>query len=273
MQQLTVDRTPRGWDVVAEAYDQQVLPFTGQFAEDALRLAEVGPGHRVLDVATGPGTLALLAARRGASVTATDFSPLMIDRLRARLTAEGVQDVATEVMDGQALALPDGSFDAAFSIFGLIFFPDRARGFRELRRVLRPGGRAVVAGWSRPERVRFASLLAEATRRAIPDLPVPAEPPAVLSLQDPSVFEREMAAAGFGEVRVHSVVHTWTTPSAEAFWQTVQVASPVFTVLLERIGPEKRDAVRDALMGLLHAEFGEGPVSLECEAHLGVGST
>ena len=106
-------------------------------------VAGVGAGQSVLDVACGPGTLAFLAARRGAEVMAVDFCAGMIGELAARL-AETPAAIEARVADGMDLPLESGAFDAAFSMFGLMFFPDRARGFAELHRVLRPGG--VAAG-------------------------------------------------------------------------------------------------------------------------------
>ncbi|MCA1666679.1 MAG: class I SAM-dependent methyltransferase, partial [Thermomicrobia bacterium] len=143
-------------------------------------------------------------ARLGAAVVAVDFAPAMMERLRQRAAEAGLASIVTDVMDGQALTLPDGAFDAAFSMFGLIFFPDRAAGFRELHRVLRPGGVAAVGVWSALDRVRFVSVLAQAARRALPDLSAAAPPPAVNSLADPATLAREMRAAGFATVAVHT---------------------------------------------------------------------
>jgi len=82
--------SPEPWDLVADGYVSDNVPLFERFAEEALRFAAVAPGARVLDVAAGPGTLALLAARDGAgSVDAIDFSPEMIARLEARAAAAG----------------------------------------------------------------------------------------------------------------------------------------------------------------------------------------
>ena len=95
------------------------------------------PGSRIVDVACGPGTLSVLAAQAGHQLDALDFSRPMITKLTERMMALGVRAIKSHVGDGQALPFPDGTFDAGFSMFGLMFFPDRAKGFAELRRVLR----------------------------------------------------------------------------------------------------------------------------------------
>lgn len=263
-----IDQVPEGWDAVIEGYDRYLTPFFARFAADALRLVEVQHGQRVLDVAAGPGTLALLAARQAAEVVATDFAPGMVDRLRGRARAAGLTNLTAEVMDGQALTLPDASFDAAFSMFGLIFFPDRAAGFRELHRVLRPGGKAAVGVWSRPERQRIISVFRQAARRALPGMPAPASPPARLSLQDPAVFAREMREAGFAGVEVQTVVHHWEVPTPEAAWEAMNGSSPVFAAY----DGGQISAIRPVYIDALRAEFGEGPVRLEAEAHIGIGT-
>ncbi len=255
-----LEHTPEGWDASGEGYERFIAPFFAHFARDALRLVGVRPGDRVLDVAAGPGTLALLAARQAAAVVAVDFAPGMVARLRGQARTAGLTNLAAAMMDGQALAFPDDSFDAVFSMFGLIFFPDRAAGFRELHRVLRPGGTAAVAGWHRS----ISTAFAQAARRAIPGLPTPTS----LSLQDPDVFVREMRRAGFTQVEVQSVTHHWEVPTPEAAWEAIKDSSPVFAAY----AGEQMAAIRPLFLEEQRAEFGEGAVRLEAEAHLGLGT-
>lgn len=80
---------PEAWDAIAAGYDAFVAPGEEPFARAGLDLAALKPGDRFLDVAAGPGGLSLPAARRGAQVLATDWSPAMIERLRARVREEG----------------------------------------------------------------------------------------------------------------------------------------------------------------------------------------
>src|SRR5690348_10784241 len=94
------------WDAIAALYDEHVAPGEADVAAVGLHRAGVKAGDRFLDVAAGTGGLGLPAARLGASVLATDWSPRMIERFEARARTEGL-DVEGRVMDCHALALPD----------------------------------------------------------------------------------------------------------------------------------------------------------------------
>lgn len=115
-------------------------------AEHVVALAGLQRGERVLDLATGTGNAALLAARQGAVVTGLDGAPRLIDVARERANRQGV-DVWFLVGDVGALPFSDGEYSVALSVFGLIFAPDPRRAFAEMLRVLRPGGRALLSVW------------------------------------------------------------------------------------------------------------------------------
>lgn len=142
------EETPKGWDPVVDTYEKAFQPFTTQFVEEALRLADLKPGQDVLDVAAGIGALTLAAAKGGANVTAIDFSPNMVDRLRVRLRHQNLSNASVYVMDAQALDFPNERFDAVFSTFGVFFFPDRHKGFTEIRfHRNAPGSQAPGVRW------------------------------------------------------------------------------------------------------------------------------
>ena len=116
--------------VMAEALCQAVDPHADQ---------------RVLDVACGSGTAALVAARRYCEVTGIDYVPELIDRARLRARAEGF-DINLRVADAQALPFGDARFDVVLSVYGVQFAPDQRRAADELLRVCRPGGKIGLAG-------------------------------------------------------------------------------------------------------------------------------
>ncbi len=191
---------PDHWDTAAQHYERTAHPFTSKYAEAALARVALAPGARVLDVAAGTGALALAAARTGAQVLATDFSPGMV----ARIAALGLPNVEARVMDGQALTLPDGDFDAVFSIFGVIMFPDWRKGLSEMARVTRSGGCGVVATWRERGAATFL-LLGQVRRTLFPGRAGMKMPEAVAALSDPQDFAREMVAAGFAAPRIEAV--------------------------------------------------------------------
>lgn len=124
-------------DRFALVYELTAHRITGPVAAQALRLA--GPldaRTRILDIAAGAGALSIPAAFSGATVTAVDIAPGMVNLLSERLAP--FPDAQASVMDGQALAIDDDSFDLAFSIFGVSLFGDWRTGLSEQVRVLRP---------------------------------------------------------------------------------------------------------------------------------------
>ena len=156
--------TPEAWELLAPGYAAEMPLLMRGFSLRAIELLEPFSSARVVDVAAGPGTLSLEIAPRVAHVDALDFSAQMLDALRTQMSASGVSNVTTHVGDGQALPFGDQQYDLGASMFGLMFFPDRARGYAELFRVLRPGGRAIVSSWQPIEESPLISLMFGAVR-------------------------------------------------------------------------------------------------------------
>src|SRR4051812_4016515 len=109
--------------------------------------AGVSAGDDVLDVATGTGNAALLAARAGARVTGLDVTPELLEVARGRAAEVGAE-IAFDEGDAQDLPYADASFDRVTSVFGAMFAPDQARTAAELLRVTRPGGTIAVSAWT-----------------------------------------------------------------------------------------------------------------------------
>lgn len=163
------------WGIVGSSYDDMSFSVSDALTHAAQRL-NPKPGQRVLDIATGTGWSARNAARFGARVVAVDTSDGLLDAARA---LSRHVDPPIEFRSGNAESLPveDRSFDAVVSTFGLIFAADHQAVARELARVLKPGGRLVLATWAPGEAVEaFFKLLAEYEtryREPPPDGPSP----------------------------------------------------------------------------------------------------
>jgi SAM-dependent methyltransferase len=237
------------------------------FAREALQLAVLPPSPHIVDVATGPGTLAFLAAIDGATVSAIDFSPGMVTNFHRREKEAGLRFADVRVGDGQDLPYDDNNaFDGAFSIHGLMFFPDRAAGFCELRRVLRPGRRAVVSSMASLSSQFHAAI--DSISAVLPDLPATqGEPP----LSDPQALTCEMSAVGFHQVTIHTVEYAVTMPSLADFWVKIQSAAGNVVLLRQRLGEERWAEVSRDVFERLQKALGDGPVEEVYTAHLGVG--
>ena len=213
------DQRPEGWSDGAAAYDEWFAPVSSRFAINALRLLGLGPSQRLLDVAAGTGALTLQAAEAGLNVVAVDFAPGMVQLLRQRLSRAGLV-AQVEQMDGQALGCAGASFDAACSMFGLIFFPDLGAGARELRRVVRPGGQVLIAAWDRGG-FPLPAAVEQALQAVIPDLARPGEPPSSLRVADPGSLEALLSRAGLREVTVLEVTHDWIIQDPAALFRSL----------------------------------------------------
>jgi ubiquinone/menaquinone biosynthesis C-methylase UbiE len=130
------------------AGDYAVIGTTLQIVGETLCEAlDLRAGERVLDVAAGNGNATLAAARRWCDVTSTDYVGALLERGKARATAEGLA-VQFEEADAENLPYPDASFDVVLSTFGVMFTPNQERAAREMARVCRPGGKIGLANWT-----------------------------------------------------------------------------------------------------------------------------
>jgi SAM-dependent methyltransferase len=261
---------PHVWNLISENYAKGLLSFFEPFSREALRLAELPASPLLADVACGPGTLSTMAALQGARVKALDVSPDMLDQFRRRVAENpAIPAGSLEIVEGDGQNLPweDDAFDGAFSMFGLIFFPDRAAGFRELRRVLKPGRRAVVSSWA-PRTGPF-SLVLESIAALLPGYPFGK---GKAPLGDPDEMAEEMRAAGFRDVAVHRVEHSERFDSLDAFWKRTQSSAAPLALLREKLGPEEWARVSEGIFARLRDAIGDGPVESPGLANLGVGT-
>jgi demethylmenaquinone methyltransferase/2-methoxy-6-polyprenyl-1,4-benzoquinol methylase len=155
------------FDRIAGVYDAMNSVMTAglhhRWRERATDLAQVGPGKRALDVATGTGDLAIALARRGADVVGSDFSEGMLERARAKNGA-----VRWERANALALPYPDDGFDAATVGFGARNFSDLRQGLSEMTRVVRPGGRVVVLEITTPTKPPLSTFFSLWFDRVVP---------------------------------------------------------------------------------------------------------
>lgn len=272
MQAPPTPDTPENWNAASHGYAEHVAPrMMEAYADEFADRLDLDSSTEALEVAAGSGALTHVLAKRVKSLLATDFAADMIAILRDRMRAAGADHVTCEVMDGQALALDDARFDRAACSFGLMLFPDRAKGFAEIRRVLRRNGRALVTGWAGPEKFEALGIFLGAMRAAFPNMPPPPGPPPVFTLADPAGFKSQMEAAGFQDVDVDFVSRDLEVADFDAMWGMLTSGAPPVQMLFDRVGPEGKGKLRDTLAGMIEERFGAGPIRLTNVATVGTG--
>lgn len=271
MPELAPDQLPEGWSEIACTYERAFEKLTSQFSRELVRLLALQPHHRVLDVAAGTGSFSLQAASTGARVTATDFAAGMIGRLQQRIDEAGLSNMATAVMDGQALQFEDGSFDFSASVFGLIFFPDIAGGLAELRRVVCAGGRAAVVCWEVPEKFELMNLLGASIAEAVPEFDMSAHKPVWARMVGPDLLRQAMENAGFSEVSVSNMTGVLEIESPQQFWNDFTSSAPPMVKLFEQLGAANTETIGRLFVDRLRDHIDQGNRGFSAEACIGIG--
>jgi ubiquinone/menaquinone biosynthesis C-methylase UbiE len=268
---------PEAWDAIAAGYDAFVAPGEEPFAQAGLSLAGLEAGDRFLDVAAGPGGLSLPAARRGAQVLATDWSPAMIERFRARVREEGLSNAEGRVMDAHALDVEDDTFDVTGSQFGVMLVPDQPLALREMVRVTRPGGRVLLIAYGSPAEFQALQVFIAALQAVNPDVEgLPDDPPPPeFQVADPDVLRRRLIDAGLRDVTVDTThEERLEMGSGQQLWDWMLGSNPMAGMITGDLPPEQQAGVRQVLDEMLRRRSrGTGPAVLTAPLNIGVGTT
>jgi SAM-dependent methyltransferase len=234
-----------------------------------LDLPGVREGTRVVDIAAGSGGQSIAAARRGATVLATDISSNILDEAAEGARAADVTTITTRVVDAEELDVEPGSFDAAISRLGLMYMPDKPRALAQARRALREGGRYAAVVFAEPERNGFFSLPIGIIRRRA-QLPPPA--PGLPGPFSCATLADQLEAAGLRDVEVHRVDAPLELSSAAECTQLERESFGALHQMLAGLSEEEReDTWREieAALGEFETAHGfRGP----CELLVGAGT-
>jgi ubiquinone/menaquinone biosynthesis C-methylase UbiE len=253
---------------IPELYDRLLVPLIFErYAQDlASRIAVSGP-QQMLETAAGTGVLTSATVSRlpaQSRIVATDLNQPMLDRAASRRNLEG--RVAWRQADALALPFKAHCFDAVACQFGVMFFPDKVKGYSEARRVLRPRGRFFFNVWDRLDENEFAETVNDAVAAFLPN-----DPPAFMArtphgYHDVGKIRNDLTAAGFSDVLIETVTHASKAASprdtAIAFCQGTPLRNEI-----EARGAAL-EAATDAAAEALAKRFGKGPIEGRIRAHV-----
>jgi SAM-dependent methyltransferase len=254
------------WEAKAPGYERFLGQITRRLVEPLLDAAAVGTGTRMLDLASGPGYAAALAAQRGASVVGIDVAASMIS-LAQRLHPS----LEFRQADAHELPFADASFDAVVANFLILHLGRPEHAIAECMRVLRPGGRLALTAWDLPERARFLGVFLDAAAEAgaTPHGDLPAGPDFFRFSVDEE-FDALLLEPGFEERAVTTIGFTHHVASADELWEDLLGGTVRTSALVMRQPEEIRQRIRHAFDRLVSAyEDGAGlelPVSAKLAA-------
>lgn len=236
-----------GWNEVASSYADSSKASTARAAGALLDAAGVTSGQQVLDIATGPGWTAAAARDRGADVVGLDISTAMVDEARHRHP-----DIRFEVGEAESLPFDDGAFDVVVSAFGMPHFADHQAVFREIHRVLRPGGRVAVSSWNAPsDNPFFAVALGAIATFGSLDVDLP-EGVDMFSWADDAVCAELFQASGFGaHDRTRVPLEMTTDDGPAAVLNVLEHGSVRSRAIFKAQTPAAQQAIRNGLPSLL----------------------
>jgi len=239
------------WDRISQLYFREVDPRFASVVGGTIRRAGLKSGERVLDLGTGTGALAVEAARTVGpigTVIGVDISPDML--LLAKRRVGDLSHTNIELRQGRAEEIPadDAAFDAVLASLSLMYVIDRAAAARELRRVLRPGGRFVGAVWAAPDRCDIV-LFQQTAGKFAPRPPVPGVGPGAMA--DPAPFLEQLARAGI-DAKVETEELGFDFDSFELAWEVLA------GVTTAKLAPERRQEAKLAVQSAMWPQ-GHGP--------------
>jgi ubiquinone/menaquinone biosynthesis C-methylase UbiE len=254
---------------IPENYDRHMVPliFAPYAADMTRRAVQLSPAT-VLETAAGTGAVTRVLAPalpQGTSYIATDLNPSMVEYAAAQQPP--VPKIEWHQADALSLPFDTATFDLVCCQFGAMFFPDRIAGYREARRVLKPGGRFLFNVWDRIEENVFASEVTQALAALFPEAPPRFLVRAPHSYFDTGLIRRELEAAGFSDIVIDTRAEQSPAASARAVAMAFCQGSPLRNEI-EAIDANKLKAATDYVAAALAAKHGNGAVAAKIQAHI-----
>ena len=235
-------RAAAGWSKRARQVREFGLPVSAWMLDHA----GLQPGLRVLELAAGPGETGFLAAeliRPGGSLVCSDATEEMLDAARARAKELGIENVEFKRIELEWIDLDTASVDVVLCKWGLMFSTDPEASLREVRRVLRPGGRVALAVWDEPPENPWATIPTRALVELGHTTPLDPDAPGMFALAPPGRLQDVLEAAGFLDVVVGSVEPARAFDSVDEYLAETLDLSSMFGDLFNPLSDEQRTEV------------------------------
>jgi SAM-dependent methyltransferase len=252
-----------GWDLAVDDYNRHWVPLLRTCSEHVIALADPRPGESVLDVATGTGVAAFLAAERvgpTGRVLATDLSQNMVDAVAAQAAARAVAQLECERVDAEDLSYAAGSFDVATCVLGLMYPADPQHAIEQMARVLKPGGRAAACVWGRRDRCGWREIFPIIDARVESDVC-----PLFFALGGLGALDYAFERAGFVDRREERISQSLHWRDADDACAAMLPGGPVALPYSKMTAGQRADVERDFIESIAPYRNADGSYDVEGE--------
>lgn len=243
------EQAATGWGKRAEHVREMGMPVSVWLIDHL----DLQPGHRVLELAAGPGDTGFLAAeliKPGGTLVSSDAAEAMRELARARARQHGIDNVEFANLELEWIDLPTASVDAILCRWGMMLCVDPATAAAEVRRVLRPGGRIALAVWDEPAKNPWATIPGRSLITLGHAEPPDPGAPGMFALAAPGALQELLESAGFVDVLVEAVAIERVYPTVEAFIEETRDLSMLFAAAYERMSESQQAEVRKEIASL-----------------------
>ena len=257
-------RAAQGW----HDWIPRINVWLNHATEAMLDNADIRLGSKVIDIAAGDGGQSIAAAARvgvSGEVLATDIAPEFVKIANAVASYMHLPQLQAEVMDAEALSVPNDRFDAAISRLGLMYLPDLRKGLLEIRRALRPGGRVSVMVFTTAEKTPFFSVPVSIIRRRRGLPPPESGLPGPFSLGKPGLLAGRLREAGYEDVREEVVRAPLRLASADECLRWRREASGTMQQMLNGLDDEAKEAIWNEIADALREYESDDGFESPCE--------
>ncbi len=239
-------RAATGWRSQRAVFQAAAQPVSAWLVE----AITPQPGHRVLELAAGPGDTGFLAAelvQPGGTLISSDAVEEMVDVARARAAELGISNVEFRTLDAEWIDLPTAHVDGVLARWVYMLLVDPAAALRETRRVLRPGGRLALAAWADPGENPWASVPGRTLQEMGFAEPADLDAPNMFAFRDPARIRGMLEETGFTDILVEQVEIVFRYDDLDAWWDTQLDLSTGLADQVRALTPAQRDDLRDAI--------------------------
>jgi len=263
-QKETWNKFSPGW----KKWDELTMDFLKPMGDEIIKLLNPKTDAIVLDVAAGTGEPGLTIASHlnGGKVVSTDLAEGMLEVAQENAKKRGIKNFETIVCDVCELPFEDNTFDAVSCRFGFMFFPDMELAIKEMKRVLKPGGKIATAVWNIPDKNFWITATMGTISKNIEITPPPPGAPGMFRCAKEGFMTDLFTQAGLKNVSVNEVTGKLNCKTTDVYWSLMnEVAAPVVAAL-SKADDALKQKIKTEVYSLVNERYPEGAVAIDSSA-------